>query len=59
VRKELRNRVLAFNRARAADREAAEDLAKLLTMLPPGAMKQIVQDADGAAILERYGVGEE
>ena len=59
MRKELRNRVLAFNRARAADRKAAEDLAKLLTMLPPGAMKQIVQDEDGAAILEKYGVGEE
>lgn len=55
MRPELRNRILAYNRERAADKEAAEDLKKLLEMIPPGIMKQIARDEERAAILEKYG----
>ena len=55
MRKELRNRILAYNREKAADKEAAEDLKSLLALIPPGIMKQIARDAEGAAILAKYG----
>ncbi|MBE6969285.1 MAG: hypothetical protein E7442_04075 [Ruminococcaceae bacterium] len=55
MKKELRDRILAFNRERAAERETAEDLRKLLKMLPPGILKQIVEDRERAAVLAKYG----
>ena len=56
MRKELRNRILAYNREKAADKEAAEDLKSLLALIPPGIMKQITRDEERAAILEKYGI---
>lgn len=56
MRKELRERILVYNREKAADKEAAEDLRKLLQMIPPGIMKQITRDEERAAILEKYGI---
>lgn len=55
MKPELRNRILTYNRERAADREAAEDMKKLLEMIPPGIMKQIARDEERAAILAKYG----
>ena len=55
MRKELRERIFAFNRERAADKETAKDLRKLLEMLPSGIMKQILRDEKSAAILAKYG----
>lgn len=55
MRKELRERVLAFNRERAAEKNTAEDLKKLLEMVPPGIMKQIARDEEREAILKKYG----
>ena len=55
MRKELRDKIIAFNRERAADRETAEDMKKLLEMIPPGIMKQIARDEERAAILAKYG----
>lgn len=55
MRKELKNRILAYNREKAAHKEAAEDFKRLLERIPPGIMKQIARDAEGAAILAKYG----
>lgn len=55
MRKELRERILAYNREKAANKETAEDLKRLLEMIPPGIMKQIARDEERAAILEKYG----
>jgi hypothetical protein len=51
----LRKRVLAYNKEKAANKEAAEDLRKLLELVPPGIMKQMLRDDDRAAILKKYG----
>ena len=55
MREELRERILAYNREKAANKETAEDLKRLLEMIPPGIMKQIARDEERAAILEKYG----
>lgn len=55
MKPELRNRILTYNRERAADKEAAADMKKLLEMIPPGIMKQIARDEERAAILAKYG----
>lgn len=55
MREELRERILAYNREKAANKETAEDLKRLLEMIPPGIMKQIARDEERAAILEKHG----
>ena len=55
MREELRERILAYNREKAANKETAEDLKRLLEMIPPGIMKQIARDEERGAILEKYG----
>lgn len=55
MREELRNRILAYNKEKAAHKEAAEDLKKLLEKIPPGIMKQMLRDDERAAILAKYG----
>lgn len=54
-----RKEIFAFNLARAADREAAQDLHKLLNALPPGQKRQLLRDETCAAILTKYGVTQE
>lgn len=49
-------KVLAYNRAKAADKEAADDLHRLLSALPPGQVKQLLKDEACAAILTKYGI---
>lgn len=52
-----RDVIIAFNRARAEDKEKAEDLMILLGALPPGQIKQLLKDEVCAAILDKYGIG--
>lgn len=60
MKPELRKRIIAFNKARAADTEKATDLMTLLNALPPGQVKQLLKDETCAKILEKYGItGEE
>ena len=54
-----KKKVFAFNQARAADKEAAQDLHRLLSALPPGQKKQLLKDEACAAILTKYGITEE
>ena len=56
MKKELRKRIIAYNRARAEDREAADDLNTLLRALPPGQVKNLMKDEACAAILRKYGI---
>ena len=58
MKPEMRDRILAFNRARAADKEKADDLMTLLGALPPGQVKNLLKNETCAAILAKYGIGE-
>lgn len=58
MRPELRNRIIAYNKAVAADAAAAEDMramAAAMAQLPPGQLKKILTN-DILAIMEKYGV---
>lgn len=57
MKPELKERILAFNRARAEDKSKADDLMILLGALPPGQVKHLLRDETCAAILEKYGIG--
>ena len=57
MKPELKERILAFNRARAEDKSKAEDLMILLGSLPKGQVKQLLRDKTFAAILDKYGIG--
>lgn len=54
-----KKRIFAFNKGRAKDKEAAQDLMALLSALPPGQKKQLLKDEACAAILKKYGITEE
>lgn len=58
LKPEMREKILAFNRARAADKEKADDLLILLGALPPGQVKQLLKNETCAIILQKYGFGE-
>lgn len=56
--KELKERVIAYNKAVAEKKEKASDLDKLLAgiaNLPPGQLKKILTD-DVRSILKKYGI---
>ena len=57
MKPELREKILKFNRERAADREKSEDMMTLLGTLPPGQVKNLMKDETCAKILEKYGIG--
>ena len=57
MKKDLRDRIYQYNRARAADKEKADDLLILLDALPPGQVKNLLKDETCAAILKKYGIG--
>lgn len=54
MKKPLKERVYAYNRARAADTDKANDLMTLLDALPPGQVKQLLKDDVCGAILRKY-----
>lgn len=58
MKKELRDRIIEFNKARAKEKEKAEDLMTLLAALPPGQVKQLLKDEVCSAILAKYGITE-
>lgn len=51
-------KVLAYNKARAADREKAGDMMALLSALPPGQVKNLMKNESCAAILRKYVIKE-
>lgn len=56
MKPELKERILAYNRARAEDKSKADDLMILLGALPKGQVKQLLRDKTCAEILEKYGI---
>lgn len=54
-----KKQIFAFNRRNAENAEAAQDLHTLLSALPPGQQKQLLKNETCAAILSKYGIGEE
>ena len=58
MKKELREKILAYNRAAAERQEKADDmdvLIRALLRLPPGQLKKILTD-DVMTVLAKYGV---
>lgn len=58
MKPEMRAKIIAYNRERAADKEKADDLMTLLSALPPGQVKNLLKNEACAAILRKYGIGE-
>ena len=56
MKKELRDRIINYNKIRAANAEKASDLATLLNALPPGQVKQLLKDDVCVEILKKYGI---
>lgn len=56
MKKPLKERVYAYNRARAADAEKSGGLMTLLNHLPPGQVKQLLKNETCGAILRKYGI---
>lgn len=56
MKPELREKIIKFNKQRAADAEKAGDLMTLLSALPPGQVKQLLKNSECAAILSKYGI---
>ena len=60
MKQELRDKIIAYNKAVAASKEKADDLMTLLSALPPGQVKNLLKDEVCASILSKYGItGEE
>lgn len=56
MKPELRSKIIAFNKARAEDKQKAEDFMTLLSALPRGQVKNLLKDETCAAILKKYGI---
>lgn len=58
MRPELREKILAYNKAAAERKEKAEDMEIIvaaLAKLPPGQLKRILTE-DVLAVLKKYGI---
>lgn len=51
-----KSKVFAYNKAKAENKEKANDLLTLLNALPKGQVKQLLKDEACAAILNEYGI---
>ena len=56
MKKELREQIIAHNRAVAESREKADDLMTILGVLPPGQVKNLLKDPTIGPILKKYGI---
>lgn len=56
MKPEMRDKILAYNLEKKADKEKADDLLILLGALPPGQVRQLLKDETCVAILKKYGV---
>ena len=56
MKPELRDKIIAYNKAVAANKEAADDLMALLSVLPPGQVKNLLKDPTCGEILTKYGI---
>lgn len=56
MRPELREKIIAYNKAVAANAEKADDLMTILSALPPGQVKNLLKNPTIRPILEKYGI---
>ena len=56
MKPELRERIIAYNKDVAKNRETAEDFMTLLGALPPGQVKNLLKNDTCAEILKKYGI---
>lgn len=59
MKKELREKIIHYNKKRAENEEKAADLVTLLNALPPGQVKRLLKNDACSAILKKYGVRSE
>lgn len=60
MKPELREKIIAYNRAVAANKEKVDDLMTILGALPPGQARKLLKDPVIGPILHKYGItGEE
>ena len=56
MKAELRENIIQYNRAVAANKEKAEDFMTVLGALPHGQVKNLLKDSTIGPILEKYGI---
>lgn len=56
MKKELRDKIIQYNRTVAEAKEKADDLMTILGALPPGQAKNLLKDGTIGPILEKYGI---
>lgn len=56
MKQELRDKIIAYNRAVAKNAEMADDLMTIIGALPPGQAKNLLKDTVIGPILEKYGI---
>ena len=56
MKPELRNKIIAYNKTVAANKEKADDLMAIIGALPPGQAKNLLKDPTIGPILEKYGI---
>ena len=54
MKPELREKIIAYNKAVAANREKSDDLMTILGALPPGQAKNLLKDPTIGPILKIY-----
>lgn len=59
MKKELRDKIIQYNRKVAESKEKAEDLMTILGALPPGQVKNLLKDETIGPILKKYGITEQ
>lgn len=58
MKKELRDKIIQYNRTVAESKEKADDLMTILGALPPGQAKNLLKDETIGPILKKYGISE-
>lgn len=56
MKPELREKIITYNKAVAANKEKADDFMALLEALPPGQVKNLLKNESIGSILEKYGI---
>lgn len=59
MNKELREKIVKYNRTVAANKEKADDFMTILKALPPGQAKNLLKDETIGPILKKYGISEQ
>ena len=56
MKPELKEKIIAYNKALAENAEKANDFMTLLEALPPGQVKNLLKDPTIGPNLEKYGI---